>query len=88
MRIKQGFVMRRVAGQTVIVATGEAAEGFRGMIKVNEAGGEIWSALSEGLDEAAVAQRLTERFEVSREVAERDVAAFVERMRENGFLAG
>lgn len=87
MRIKQGFVMRDVAGQTVIVATGEAAEGFRGMIKVNEAGREIWSAIAEGLDETAVVDRLTERFDVSREVAERDVAAFVAGMREHGFLA-
>ena len=35
MRIKEGFVLREVAGQVVVIATGEASKGFHGMIKLN-----------------------------------------------------
>ena len=86
MRIKQGFVMREVAGQTVIVATGEAARGFRGMIKVNEAGRIIWQGITDGLDETAIVERIVDAFDVTCDTAERDVAAFVAQMRDNGFL--
>ena len=86
MRIKQGFVMREVAGQTVIVATGEAARGFRGMIKVNAAGRIIWQGITDGLDEAAIVERIVAAFDVTRDTAEHDVAAFVAQMRDNGFL--
>lgn len=87
MRVNSGFVMRDVAGQTVIVATGEASKGFRGMIKVNAAGKVIWGALSEGLDEAAVVERVLDRFAVDRATAQADVAAFIADMRRHGFLS-
>lgn len=41
MRIKDGFVMRKVAGKYVVVATGEASRSFHGMIKLNDTGRHI-----------------------------------------------
>ena len=32
MRIKKGFVLREVAGQIMVIATGEASKDFHGMI--------------------------------------------------------
>ena len=32
MRIKNGFVLREVAGQNMVIATGEASKDFHGMI--------------------------------------------------------
>lgn len=87
MAIKDGFVLREVAGQAMVVATGEASRGFHGMIKLNETGALIWRGISAGEDEGAIAQRLAERYDVSPEAAARDVAAFVEKMAAEGFLA-
>ena len=33
VKVKAGFVLREVGGQTVVIATGEASENFHGMIK-------------------------------------------------------
>ena len=41
MKIKKGFVLRDVAGRSVVVATGAAAKRFRGMVMLNETGKEI-----------------------------------------------
>ena len=41
MKIKKGFVLRDVAGRSVVVATGAAAKKFRGMIMLNDTGKEI-----------------------------------------------
>ena len=38
VRIKDGFVLRDVAGQTVVIATGEASRDFHGMVKLNGKG--------------------------------------------------
>lgn len=86
-RIAPGFVMRQVAGQTVIVATGEASRTFHGMIRVNGSGTVIWQGLMDGLDDEAIVDRLLDRYEVDRATARRDVDAFVTQARDHGFLA-
>ncbi len=87
MRIKQGFVLREVAGQAVVIATGEVSKAFHGMIKLNATGADIWRGLSEGLTDAQIADRLVERYGADGEAAAADVAAFVRDAREAGFLA-
>lgn len=43
MRIKQGFVMRDVAGQAVVIATGDASRDFHGMVKLNQTAAVVWA---------------------------------------------
>lgn len=69
MRIRQGFVMRDVAGQAVAIATGEASKSFHGMVKLNDTGADIWRGVEEGLDEAAIAERIAAKYEVDPERA-------------------
>ena len=42
MRIKDGFVLRNVAGSFIAVATGEEAINFNAMITTNETGAFLW----------------------------------------------
>lgn len=86
MRIKNGFVLREVAGQIMVIATGEASKDFHGMIKLNSTGKEIWLALQEGMAEADIAMRLQEKFDVELEKAIADTHAFIEQMKEMGFI--
>lgn len=86
MRIKNGFVLREVAGQIMVIATGEASKDFHGMIKLNVTGKVIWLALQEGLTENAIVERLQEQFEVDTEKALQDTRAFIQQMEGMGFL--
>lgn len=86
-RIKDGFVLREVAGQAVVIATGEASEGFHGMVKLNGAGKRIWQGLTEGRTDDDIARDLAQEYGVSPERAAADVREFVEQVREAGFLA-
>ncbi len=86
MRIKNGFVLREVAGQIMVIATGEASKDFHGMIKLNATGKVIWLALQEGLSEHAIAERLQEQFDVDFEKALQDTQTFLKQMEEMGFL--
>ena len=86
MRIKNGFVLREVAGQIMVIATGEASKDLHGMIKLNATGKEIWAGLQEGLDEASIVARIQSKFEVEEEKVAQDVRAFLNQMEEMGFL--
>ena len=87
MRIKNGFVLREVAGQAMVIATGEASKNFHGMIKLNSTGKEIWQGLQAGLSEAEIVKGIREKYDVEEAKAEADVKDFVEKMKEAGFLA-
>lgn len=87
MRIKEGFVLRDVAGQAVVIATGEASKRFHGMIKLNSTGRVIWEGLARGKSDEEIARSLVDEFDVTADQAASDVAAFVDQVRENGFLA-
>lgn len=86
MRIKKGFVLREVAGQNMVIATGEASKDFHGMIKLNNTGKEIWQGLQDGLSEAEIAKNLQEKYQIEGEKAEQDTKEFIGKMLEMGFV--
>ena len=55
-------------------------------IGINRAGGALWPLLLEGTDEESLVRRLVDSFGIATEVAERDVNAFVNDLRERGLL--
>lgn len=86
MKLRFGFILREVLGAPVVVATGDAARHFHGMVKLNETGGIIWKGLQEGLTEPQLAERLALTYDVTPEQASADVAAMLRQMADNGFL--
>ena len=87
MRIKDGFVLREIAGQIMVIATGEASKDFHGMIKLNETGRDIFVALQEKCSEEEIVLRLQEKYEIDFEKAAEDTKAFLKQMKDAGFLA-
>jgi hypothetical protein len=55
-------------------------------IGINQTGGTLWPLLQEGTDEGTLVRRLIEEFDVPEPVAQRDVKAFIEGLRERGLL--
>lgn len=88
MKIKQGFVMRDVAGQAVAIATGEASKSFHGMVKLNDTGAVIWNGIEKGLDEVEIAEQLAASYDVEVGQALKDVESFIARMRDAGLVEG
>ena len=86
MKIRSGFILREVLGSPMVVATGDAARNFRGMIKLNETAGFIWRCLQDGLTKPQIVEKMTETYDVSPEKAATDVAALLRQMDEHGFL--
>ena len=87
MKIKEGFVLREIAGQTVVIATGEASKTFHGMVKLNGTGRDIWQGLAKGLSQEKIAQGLVDKYDgVDLDKAREDTARLIGKMEEAGFL--
>ena len=86
MKLNGRFVVRQIAGDTVIVPVGETALRYNGMITTNKTGAALWQALENEVSEEALVRLLTDRFEVDPETAAADVKAFLAQMQSQGFL--
>ena len=86
MKIKDGFVLRTVAGETVALPTGGTTD-MDMMITLNDTGRFLWECLQKDTDENALVEALLGEYDVSRESAVEAVSAFVGRLKELAFLA-
>lgn len=86
MRARQDVILRRVAGETLLIPTGEAAMRLSGMATLNEAGQILWNALQKDCTMEDLADALMGEYEVDRATALADAAEFAEKMAEAGLL--
>ncbi len=82
MKIKDGYILREVAGQNIVVPVGEAAEQFNGMISLNSTGAFLWTVLMENISRDALIGRLLDEYDVDKCEAEAGVDSFLAKMRE------
>lgn len=86
MRIKDGFVLRQVAGQGMVIAAGEASKDFHGMVKLNRTGSLIWQGIAEGKTPEQMAECFMEMYEVEKEKALDDINKMIGKMKDAGFI--
>ena len=85
MKLKDGFLLRSVAGQTVVLPTGGDLD-LNMMITLNETGAFLWEHLENDTNEAALVEALLAEYDVDKATAENAVEAFVQKLESNGFL--
>ena len=85
MKLKDGFVLREVAGSCVVVPVG-AELNFNGMITLNETGKTLWMALSEEKDIDGLVAALCSEYDVDETTARAGAESFVEKLRAHGFI--
>lgn len=77
MKIKEGFILRTVAKEHVVVAIGEASSILNGIIKLNDTGAFLWGFLKSGANKDRLVLEMQKKYKISEEVAQRDVDAFL-----------
>ncbi len=86
MQVSKDYLLRTIAGETILIPSGAAAQKFNGLVTVNSIGAFIWDALSQPTDLDTLVNRITEEYEVDAETARRDAEAFLEELRGIGAL--
>ena len=86
MNIKKDFVLRLVAGTWIVLPLGAEAVDFGGMLTLNESGLMLWKLLEQGSTREALAQALTDEYEVTSEQALADVDEYLGKLERAGCL--
>ena len=80
MKIKEGFILRNVAGSNVGVPIGQATLDFNGMMSLNDTGAFLFERLIEGTTRENLIKDLVNVYEIDKTIAERDVDEFIEKV--------
>jgi hypothetical protein len=86
MKLKEGFLLREIAGQTVVLPSGDVLD-LNMMITLNETGRFLWERLEKGSNEQELVDAILEEYEIDEAGAKKHVAEFVKKLNEFGFLA-
>ena len=86
MKLKDGFVLKEIAGEFVVVAV-DSALNLDGMITLNETAKTMWLVLEKGAEREVLIAALTDEYDVTEELAAEAADKFVSKLSELGFLA-
>ena len=85
MKLKDGFLLRQVAGEYVVLPIGQDLDQNM-IINLNGTGAFLWERLQSETDEDALVSALLETYDVDEATARACVKAFVKQLEERGFL--
>ena len=82
MKIKEGYLFRKVADENIAIYMGEEEGAFEGMIQLNTAGVYLWNKLTEGISFDDLVNDMLDKYEgLDRDTAEKDLTEFLESIR-------
>ena len=87
MKIKEGFMLREMAGQWVVVPLGNNVVDINGIITLSASAAVLWRELENGVgDTDGLAAALMKEYEIDRETALRDCEEFIGQLKEKDML--
>lgn len=86
MRINPDFILREIAGESIVIPTGEAARHLSGLIALNQSGKFLFELLQTEHTQEELVSEMLSAYEVDEATATADIADFLQMMRENRML--
>lgn len=89
MKRREGFVLREVCGEKVLMGEGLGAVDFGKLLSLNETAAWLWQRISDGTDFTtdSLTAALCETYDVTPDEARADVEATVDEWQRLGLLA-
>ena len=85
MKLKDGFLLRNIADQNVVLPSGGDLD-LNMMITLNDTGAFLWEKMQQETDQAALVAALLAEYDVDEVRAAAAVEGFVKKLEDNGFL--
>ncbi|WP_407724619.1 PqqD family protein [Ruminococcus sp. JL13D9] len=86
MKIKEDFILRKVADSYVVVPVNKMTLDFNGIINLNETGAFLFELLQKGAERDELVDKMLEEYDVDREKAEVDIDVFIQKVRDADVL--
>ena len=83
MKLSENFVLKNIAGATVVMPVGDAVSKIHGMIKLNPSAKVIWESLEANKDFDGILEEMKNNFtDVDEETLKEDINYFLNKLRE------
>jgi len=86
MKVKQGFMLRAIAGNYVVVPVGKAAVDFNGIITLNATGAFLWEQLTVDTTVEALLSKMIATYDVVMDQATSDLKEFINTLKQANLL--
>lgn len=86
MKIKDGYIMKEVAGNSVVIATGDERMDFRGIMMFNEVGTVVFNMLDGTNSVEEIVRAIAKEYDTPVETVEADVNKLIEKMKAQGLI--
>lgn len=77
MKRNDDYIIRTIAGETLLVPTGKAAREFSGLVTLNELGTFIWEHMNEVEDAEALCQMILGEYDGDPQEVRKDTEEFL-----------
>ncbi|MBQ7572809.1 MAG: PqqD family protein [Clostridia bacterium] len=86
MKIKDGYILRDVAGVSFAVPVGSESVGNNKMITVNETGKFMWKILEKDVTREELLNKMLSEYDVDADVLNKDIDEFLNILRGDNLL--
>ena len=86
MRVKDGFELKEIADNYVVIPTRSNVVDFNSMIMLNEVSAFLWLQLLEDKTEDELVRDLLKEYDVDKDTARKDVKIFVNELAAAGVI--
>lgn len=86
MRIKDGFLLRTIAGTNIVVPIAETVIDFKGMMILNDVSAKIWKFIEVDREYGEIVDFMLSTYEVDYETVKNDIDILLKKMEDNGVL--
>lgn len=86
MKIKDGFILKDVAGSKIVIATGKERMSFNGVITFNSVGAEIFQLLDGKNTAEEIVEKISTEYNVDSAIVKKDFEALVEKLKKHNML--
>lgn len=88
MKIKEGFILRKIAGEDIVVPIGNNIADFNGVIRLNESAAFLWREVQQESSKSDLVAKLKKEYEIDEELASNDVQKFINVLVEHNVIEG
>lgn len=86
MRLIREFILREIAGESILVPTGATSQEFNGMITLSDTAKFIWENLEKVDSFEELVEKMLEEYEIDEETARADAGLYVSELLRQGFI--
>ncbi len=86
MKIKQGFITKKVAGDVIVIPAEQALVDFKAVITLNETGAFLWELLNEEQTKESLLENMLKEYDADRELILADIEDFLRVLEDKGLL--